>query len=428
MAITLVSDALGDAEVTDNVGLGEVDSAARLWVRHWSVALSAARQYVEPVEVPGLAAEALIGTIAAIAIGRGPREDVDTFVTAAVRELGEDDDTAPDPSRAALYPEVFGSAMLTRAFTELDAETQESLRAVARDHVVAQDGARALTVLQHYYLAEHSESAESPACRRSHIALMAVVEGSTKILSGASWMHLSDCAWCTEAFHEVAFSNIRLDALIDSAVLDGTGASEIPAAAPITAAPVTTAPVVAGPLFADEPVFEPWAEPAVGTPLAEAGPAPRRRRRGRALTGAAVAAAAIAVVAVLLTNGADGTSPAASSTVPETTTSPSPSPSATFDEPSTTPDTAVGGPATPGTSVPTVTDSTAPPKPTKSATATDKPTDKSPDAKPTKTSPKPTPKPTPSATPTTTAPTPTPTPTAAPTKPCNALQHLFGIC
>ena len=76
MAITLASDALSDAEITDGIGQGDLEAAARLWVRHWPTALTAAREYVGPDEVPGLAAEALIATVSAIAIGRGPRENV----------------------------------------------------------------------------------------------------------------------------------------------------------------------------------------------------------------------------------------------------------------------------------------------------------------------------------------------------------------
>jgi hypothetical protein len=104
MAITLASDALSDAEITDRIGLGDLESAARLWVRHWPTALDAARRYVGPDEVPGLAAEALIGTVSAIAIGRGPREDVHGFVVEAVRELGEDDEP---PTTGPEHPAVF---------------------------------------------------------------------------------------------------------------------------------------------------------------------------------------------------------------------------------------------------------------------------------------------------------------------------------
>ena len=117
MAITLASDAISDAEITDAIGLGDLEAAARLWVRHWPTALEAARQYVDRDEVPGLAAEALISTVSAIAIGRGPREDVRGFVLDAVRELGEDD-TPPTPGPD--HPPVFVSPMMTHAFSELD--------------------------------------------------------------------------------------------------------------------------------------------------------------------------------------------------------------------------------------------------------------------------------------------------------------------
>src|SRR5689334_11624430 len=206
MAITLASDALSDAEITDGIGLGDLGSAARLWVRHWPTALEAARQYVGPDEVPGLAAEALIATVSAIAIGRGPREDVDGFVIEAVRELGEDDEP---PVTGPEHPAVFVSPMMTDAFAELDYELQDTLRtAVAVGHL-DDEGIRALTVLQHYYLAEHTDRAATPACRRAHIAMMSAVDSSTtEVVPGSTWLHMSTCAWCTEAFHEVAFSNL----------------------------------------------------------------------------------------------------------------------------------------------------------------------------------------------------------------------------
>src|SRR5689334_9361071 len=121
MAVTLASDAFSDAVITDGIGRGDVASAARLWVRFWPTALEASRTFVEPPEVPGLAAEALIGTIAAIAVGRGPREDVAAFVRSAVQELGEDDEPHT-PGDAPALPDVFASALMTRAFSGLPAE------------------------------------------------------------------------------------------------------------------------------------------------------------------------------------------------------------------------------------------------------------------------------------------------------------------
>ena len=422
MAITLASDVLGDAETTDSIGIGDVGSAARVWVRYWPTALTAARRYVDPAEVPGLAAEALIGTIAAIAIGRGPREDVEEFVTSAVRELGEGDDQTPDPSNSAGHPDVFVSATMTRSFAELDPSTQDSLRSLASDNAVDSDANRALTVLQHYYLAEHADNAETAACRRPHIALMSVAEGSTRTMSGECWLHLSTCAWCTEAFHEIAYSSIALDALVDPAVLRPVAPAPV---LPVVAA--TAVPVVAEPVE-----FEPWAaEPVV----AEAGPeaeAPvvigvrRRNRRGRLVAVAAVTVAAVGVVAVLLTGGNDVTTPTAADTVP----------SATPTEPETPP--SVGGPEAPET-VPTTpvagTTSAVPtptPTPTIQAVATTAAAKPSKKPTPSKT---PTKKPSASATsrpstpPTTAAPTPTPTPTPTTTpKPCNPLQHLLGLC
>ncbi|WP_123227338.1 hypothetical protein [Nocardioides marmoriginsengisoli] len=448
MAITLASDVLGDAEITDSIGAGDVGSAARLWVRYWPTALTAARQYVEPAEVPGLAAEALIGTIAAIAIGRGPREDVEEFVTSAVRELGEGDDQTPDPGNAAGHPDVFVSAAMTRSFAELDEATQDSLRTIAADQALDDDHARALTVLQHYYLAEHADNAISTACRRPHIALMSVAEGSTKNMSAEAWVHLSTCAWCTEAFHEIASSNTALGALIDPAVLHPVASAPIAPVAGVAAATEAVEPWAAEPddtevaalaavpaaLEVTTPVpFEPWASEATATDdttevaavgVASAAGARKRGRRRRLVALAAVTAAAVAVVAVVLSGGDDGTTPASAGTTP----------SATADDPTLPP--SIGGPEAPETAPTTPAATTEAPTPTATptdaatadaTTAAAKPTKKStPTKKPTT---KPSSTPRPSDPPTTAEPTPTPTPTPTTTpKPCNALQKLLGLC
>lgn len=434
MAVTLAPDGLRDAEVTDGIGLGDIGCAARLWVRYWPTALGAARQFVDPAEVPGLAAEALIGTIAAIAIGRGPREDVAGFVAAAVRELGEDDEPTTR-AETAHYPEVFASAMMTRAFAALDDDTRHRLHGEGDDY--------ALTVLQHYYLAEHSDDAPTAACRRAHVAMMSAADGSAKDgLSGETWLHLSTCAWCTEAFHEVAFSNVALASLIAADVWDQAPVlpmevDDLAAVAPlppeeITAKLAESMPHAAAPEEAhDEPLpFE------AGTvdPPAEDLPAPeedelaepRRRRRGALLlAGAAIAAAVVAVGAVVASGlGGEDTAPSASTGDPTESTAadlPTESPSvmtrAPF-TPASPSDVAatVAGPLATATASATVS-SEGSPTPTPTPTASAKPT-----AKPT-TKPSPTSGPT-SAPPTTS----TPSPTATPTERCNGLQHLLGMC
>lgn len=435
MAVTLAPDELRDAEVTDGIGLGDVGCAARLWVRYWPTALGAARQYVDPEEVPGLAAEALVGTITAIAIGRGPREDVAGFVAEAVRELGEDDEPAT-PSDTA-YPDLFVSTMMTDAFAALDEETRGTIRRATYEQVFDYESDAALTVLQHYYLAEHADRAETSACRRTHIALMATADGSvTDGLSGENWLHLSTCAWCTEAFHEVAFSSVALDALVAPSIWEQ--------AAPVAAPTVVAAePDPYEDLFAEpveEPVEQPVEEP-VEEPYDEL-PAPpeddedvavvatgaRPRRRRRVVAGAILTAAAVAIVAVLVSGlgGGDGTSPTAANANPtESSAADLPTESSTPDVPTTSPtpsETAtVSGPSETPTTADVETPAAEEPTPTPTSTST-----------PTTSSPKPSPTPTPTANPTpTTSPTtatPTPTPTAKPTKRCNSLQHLLGIC
>lgn len=442
MAITLASDAFSDAEITDGIGLGDLSSATRLWVRHWEGALAAAQQYVEPAEVPGLAAEALIGTIAAIAIGRGPREDVAGFVSAAVRELGEDDEPviAGDP-----VPVLYVSPALTGAFSQLDEDVQRDLRDSARNGT-GDVAPAALTVLQHYYLAEHTDRAPSQACRRTHIALMSAADGSAREgLAGATWLHLSTCAWCVEAFHEVAFSNIALGSLIDPAVLDRVPATTV---VPATATPIDpfedTAPwaAVVEPERVAEPVAESFAE-SFAEPVAEAAAASAdddtaeqaavrragalallRGGRGRLVAATAATAAAVAVLVVVIggQSGNDRT-PAAASTEPtESAAVDSPTVDPSFgapQTPSSSPTTTVAGPVTTA-----VASASATAAATAAATNSPAPT-KTPTQKP------PAPKPTQSAAPTPTqepTPTPTPSPTATPTRNCNGLQELLGFC
>lgn len=418
MAITLGSAVLSDAEVTDGIGFGDVAAAARLWVGHWPIALSAARIHVEPDEVPGLAAEALIGTIAAIAVGRGPREDLTAFVVAAVTELGEGEDP-PAPSSTAPPPEIFTSAAMTRAFAGLPAADQEILRhgETEAPAQVAGTAARldALTALQGDYLVEHVQAADSAACHQAHEAMTGAVAGGTS-LSGATWVHMSECAWCTEAFHELAFTTTSLKALVDPGVF-----------APVVPAPADVVDV------GDVLVAPAAIVPSLQEPGGHAAPAASRfgflRARRTRLAAGALAAAAAITVGVLVVSGLDGPdgAPAAAQTgaglsVPDQGSTALPNPFESVAPPSTDDP----GTLTPGTATPTPTTPPAPaPAPTPTAGSSD-PTplpSATPRPSPTPTPTKATPQPSPTAP--TATPTPTPTPTAAP---CNALQRFFGLC
>ncbi|MCW2753096.1 MAG: hypothetical protein JWQ32_507 [Marmoricola sp.] len=414
MAVRLGSDASSDAQITDGVGAGDVGAAGRLWVRFWPVALSSARHFVVPAEVPGLAAEALIGTIASIVVGRGPREDVATFVQDAVRELGEDEEPGPTdrsaaPGSAVVLPEVFASRLMSQAFAGLSQESQTILWGGA-DRPEADE---ALTELQSSYVARHIENAPTAACRQAHRALAEAVRAPSA-LPVADWVHMSSCAWCTEAFHELAFSGVGITALVDPAIVARAtvvAPVEVPPATP----PVTAAPVLAFPLFADEPsAIEPWLAHDETTETAAVDPEEETGRRRLVVMIAGVTAAAIIAVAAIaaaassLGNGAT-TPPSAghqhrsSSTLPgashSTTPSPTPSSSASVDAPTASP--------TPVLVV-------------NNATATPKKPAPSPASKPTPTATRPPASPT--AKPTKPAPSPTPTPT------CNLVMHLLGAC
>ena len=325
--------------------------------------------------------------------------------------------------------------MMTSSFAQLDPELQDTLRTAVAIGQLDDEGLRALTVLQHYYLAEHTDRAETPACRRAHIAMMSVADSSaTEGVPRKTWLHMSSCAWCTEAFHEVSFSNVALGALVEPAVLTppmpAVGApleSFDTVAAPFEAAAVAPAvepafeePVYVAPeeplLFDAQPVPEEEDEDegAVALAAAHAG-----RRSGRLVAIGIAAAAAISVVGVILIGQHDDTtSPTAAGTDTTTQAAPtgdptpsddalvtdSPSGSATVDAPR--------APSTTRAARPTVRST-----PTKAATQ--------PVSTPTRSTPSTS---TPTSHPTTSSPTPTSSPTATPTKRCNALQHLFGLC
>jgi hypothetical protein len=445
MSITLASDALSDAEVTDEVGRENLTAAARLWVRHWPGALAVARLYVEAAEVPGLAAEALVGTVAITATGRGPRSDVPAFVSAAVRELGEDDGDqpfAPDPA----MPDIFVSRYLTFSYADLSEAEQRALSGTPLD----QDDAivlGALTALQTSYLAAHLGDAPTNECGPVHLAMLAVAEEPSETFAAPHWLHVSTCAWCTEAFHEVAFSNVALSELI---------APDTFVVAPVAVAPVAIAPVEAEPaeeLLVDDAVVEedPIADPitevtlAVVTPLlladkakqdepAEATASGTHRagawtvlKTGRSrVVGGVIAAAALATVALVLGQSNDGSTPTASPRKADVASSHGPTTPSDPTSAATSTGTPTAGAAvdtsTPANpiSVPTGVNT----RPAATSIPSDHPTPTARTTKP----PKPTKGPSagPSRSPTTPASSPTPTPT--PTKSCNPLQHLLGMC
>lgn len=461
MAITLGSVELSDVEVTDGIGRGDVAAAARLWVRHWPTALDAAREYVAPEEVPGLAAEALIGTIAAIAVGRGPRENLTAFVTSAVAELAEGEEP-PSSSTGEVPPPVFVSRLMTSAFEALPASDQDVLRLTATGELTDQETATALdlplamavdarrgslTALQRDYLAVHTEEAEPGPCDGAHAELAAAVHRSAP-LDGATWVHLSECAWCTEAFHELAFSSIALDALVDPAVFAATDAgletAVIPAvaipglheSAPATA-PATgpeTGPASGAASEPDDALLAPAAGVADPTDPADLStdPAeqPNRRRRGALIAAGAVAASAVLVVAVLAATGTEAPDAPLTAAQTEETQSADLLPDSfdsvappVLEDEDPTPTLTPGTPSTPPSPAPSASPA-APAAPPTTTAAT-------PQAPATTAAPKPTPKPSP----TTSAPKPTPdpepttSPTPTPTEPaCTGWERLFGLC
>lgn len=430
MAITLGSEALGDAEVTDGIGRGDVEAAASLWVRYWPTALASARQFVNPDEVPGLAAEALVGTIAAISVGRGPREDLSSFVTAAVAELGESD--VPPEAGGAPVPDVFVSPLMTRAFAGLSEEDQEILWSTGTGtpdgYVPTEARLRALTALQRDYLAEHTEHAEDPDCQQAHAALAAGVARGVP-LAGTTWVHLSECAWCTEAFHELAFSNVALSALVDRGSVAPTPVAAAPAVA-ATLAPTTAAASAETPghPMEVEAQPEPDDEP-VGAHATEVAPVGLLRRRRTRIFGGAVLAAAAVTAALLVLTGPDdsasrltaaGSEQTQEQDAPEPVVSDFVAPPVAAESPTPTPTPSAVAPS----SSTRVTAPVAQPTPTDQPTPTPTPTPKAP--APAAPTPRPSAQPTASAEPT---PTPTPAPTPTPTSPpCSNLAHFFGFC
>lgn len=440
MAITLASDSLSDSSLTDGISRGDLTSATRLWVRNWPTAVGAARLYVDRLEVPGLAAEALIGTISMTAMGRGPREDVASFVTAAVRELGEDEDAPASQSGEIL--EVYPSPRMTRTFEALPTSAQQVLREVAEGRPSDEHAEHALTVLQTDFLRSHLAEAPTPECRSSHLAMSEAAERSaTGGFPASNWPHLSTCAWCTEAFHEIAFSNTALSALITPAafaavspiVAPTTLSEPVAEPEPAAAATVVGLEAVTGAEGAGAVETAEGAEAAESTSHRAGAPALLRGGRNR-LLGAAGVTAAAAVLALILTQtlsgGDDATEPSAANGA-----LPTPSALATdgldgFDATPTAPAT----PATPRTpsEKPSATEAAPLVLPTPAPTSTS-PSPSLSEAAP-KPAPKPTKKPTPKTTPSPTSPTtssppePTPTPTPSPTPTCNDFQHFLGIC
>lgn len=446
MAITLAPEELTDAEVTDRIGLGDLDAAARLWVRHWPTALEAAHTLVDSPEAPGLAAEALIGTITAVAVGRGPREDVAGFVIQAVRELG---DGAPAPSAdQPRLPEIFPSARMTRALEQLPAADQSALReAVAGSGAItAERGTAALTALQRDYLAATLEASASEDCHAALGGFAAWTVGTAGSFSGAAWIHVSTCPVCTEAFHELAHANVALVALT------GIQPTAAPAAAavPITPAPITPAPIATAAsavhteatAASDETATLPAVPPEdIAEDIPESSPEaePGRRRRKALLWWGGAAAGTAAVLALVLvvanTGGEDdpalvdaAATPSASPSLdvpfvlePESTPSADPTRKRTRSaQPSPSATAAPTLAANPAPTAAATSSSAAPSATSKPSSSADKPSGGG-GGKPSGSGSK-----TPTPTPTSSTPEPTPEPT--PTPNCNFMQHLFALC
>ncbi|HET6151429.1 MAG TPA: hypothetical protein VFE15_00635 [Marmoricola sp.] len=249
MTFALASDELNDAELLLRLRSGDPESAARLWVRHWPEALEVARDLVDVVEVPGLAAEALIGTLASVAVGSGPLDHLASFVTAAVHELAEDE-LPPAPSSVTI-PAVFPSRTLGELFAGLPTGDQQMVWAarvvgrgaadIAADLGISASQVDAWTddVLERLFEAygpQHVLAAVSPECVDAHALLgEAAADRSAPLLPTRTWMHISDCAVCTEAFHELAHSSVALGALL------GTTADPGPVPVVVTHVPVPVA-------------------------------------------------------------------------------------------------------------------------------------------------------------------------------------------
>ncbi|MGO4255066.1 hypothetical protein [Marmoricola sp. RAF53] len=445
MTFTLAPDEQTDAELLHRVGTGDPAAAARLWVRLWPEALEAARGLVDPAEVPGLAAEALVGTLAAVALGTGPTDEATGFVVAAVHELGEDD-LGGSHFPVADHPDVFPSRTFGEVFGTLPDEDQQLLRA---DGSAAAAGP-ALGRLQESYLRRHAAGAETPDCVDTHAflgaATAAAPDDPAPEIPHRTWVHLSECAVCTEAFHELAHSPVALVALL--------GTASAPAAIPVVAAGVGFPSPLGVPT--EQPDASGWNDgngleaETSGQPIPleddeqEAVvpvvvPARRRaeRRWRRPLVALLAAAIVVSVVGVAVgVSRQDDEQPAASA-APEaipTDTDPAADAVAEPADPASPP-TETPTPTPAPTQVPTLVNTpTATAVATAAAAATTEPvTAPKPASKPTrKATAKPTspaaPKPTSSSSPSapaTTAPA-SPAPTPSPTKTCNALQKLFG--
>jgi hypothetical protein len=467
MAITLAADELTDAEITDGIALGDISCAARLWVRLWPVALNAARELVGTADVPKLAAEALIGTIAVIAVGRGPRDDVKAFLREAVRELGGVDASSPAPYPGAWSPDVSTSPIMSSAFAGLPDLVQDllwitvvgdradQLIAEALDISTAAAGAvrvEALTTLQREHLAAHSDRADDPACRQAHAALAGAVEHPGAAgLPRETWMHLSACDWCTEAFHELVFSNAAIGALVDRA------------ATARGAAPPTVEPEIepeTGPEIGPETeqVIGPETEQEIGPEIGMAddggrieppatGPAPvdppadpvprrdvhaadaatpgNRRRRSRVLVWAVAAAGAGILTLIVAGHGADRSDPLQAGDPHTATPTRVAAPVPGVGEPSPTP-TGHATAARGGSVVRPVRSTTHTPRAPRPGSSTSSSPTPATTPRPSASAPGSTPVETPTPTPSTSAsPSPTPSPTS---KPCDPLSALLGLC
>ncbi|MFL6158016.1 MAG: hypothetical protein ACJ72D_18145 [Marmoricola sp.] len=427
MTFALASDELIDVELLRLVRSGDASAAARIWVRHWPTALDTARTLVDAAEVPGLAAEALVGTLAAVALGYGPDGDLEGFVVDAVRELGEDEDAPPPTTATATYPDVFPSVTLGEVFAPLPVEDRQLLWASVaqgRDDAdlasvlrtsrteVARRRTDLMDRLTRDYVAAHVTAGTSTECIDAHAELDgAASAGPAALLPTRTWVHLSECVVCTEAFHELAHSTVALAALLGPAADPGPVVAPPRAArasAPAVSVPAAVVPaVVVAPQDAEVVAAAVDPEPPTHKRRSRKG---ERSRRRLAVVAAliVVLVGGVAALAAGMGGGGGGTTPPSAKTPPTTTGPTSPSTDPVISSPSEPLDEN----PTPASQAPTPTITA---KPTKAAT-TAAPVVPTPTKKPTR-------KP---SGPTSSPPaTPTPTPTK---KPCNLVNHLLGIC
>jgi hypothetical protein len=284
MAFALDLGGLTDAELVDRVAVGDPEATAVLWVRLWPVAVSVARHSVPTEEVPGLAAEALVGTLAGLALGATLTSDLVTTLTRSVEELAAGERSRATP---ALYAgdAIAVSDRLREVFGTLSPEDRRLLWAARVQGQDADELAAALTVtqveatalaaealsrLQVGYARRHTALAATGTCVDVHALLGRAAEAATaEPFDGGTWAHLSECAVCTDAFHELAHTSSALGSLLGPDV--DPGPLLVAASTDLFPAPEHAPVEVAAAALAEAPVALP------PPPEHEIGAGPKRR-------------------------------------------------------------------------------------------------------------------------------------------------------